>query len=158
MRIRRIISRRYPVKTMFMGVITAPQEQHDFNGQITIKRLSRQERLQRGTHRFRFHIDHYVNQLIVNRDWRQLHDDPSYSMDKLTQLITNYYRLEEDIEATLCYRYATHVGEQRTRELRVVLGHETIENKTFVDEHGVQQQLTIQHILISCFLPQGALI
>ncbi len=57
MRIRRIISRRYPVKTMFMGVITTPQEQHNFNGLVTIKRLSRQERLQRGTHRFRFHID-----------------------------------------------------------------------------------------------------
>ncbi len=105
---------------MFMGVITAPQEQHNFNGLITIKRLSRQERLQRGTHRSRFHIDHYVNQPLVEGDWHQLHDDASYTMDDLTQLIVNYYQLEEDIEATLCYRYATHVGGQRTRELRDV--------------------------------------
>jgi hypothetical protein len=31
----------------------------------------------------------------------------------------------------------SRVGGQRTRELREVLGHETIENKTFVDEHVV---------------------
>ncbi len=140
-----------------MGVITASQEQHNFNGLITIKWLSRQE-LQRGTHCFRFHIDHYVNQLIVDGDWHQLHDDPSYTMDELTQLIVNYYQLEEDVEATLCYRYATHVGKQRTRELREVLGHETIENKTFIDKHGQRQQLTIQDVVISCFLTQGTLV
>ncbi len=86
---------------MVMGVITAPQEQHNFNGLITIKLLSRQERLQRGTHRFRFHMDHYVNWVIVDGDWQQLHDDPSYAMDELMQLITNYYQPEEDVEATL---------------------------------------------------------
>jgi hypothetical protein len=37
-------------------------------------------------------------------------------MDELMQLITNYYDLEENVEATPCYCYATHLGEQRTSE------------------------------------------
>jgi hypothetical protein len=39
-----------------------------------------------------------------------------------------------------------------------VLGHEMMENKTFIDEDGVQRQLTIQDIEPFCFLPQGTFI
>ncbi len=65
-------------------------------------------------------------------------------MNEITQLIDNYYQREEDIKSTLCYQYATHVGELRTRELIEVLGYKTIENNTFIDEDGVQQQFTIK--------------
>jgi hypothetical protein len=68
MRVRRVISRRHPVKTMFMGVITQPQQENNFNGLLSMKRLSEQQILLRGTHRHRFHLDYDVNRLIVEEE------------------------------------------------------------------------------------------
>jgi hypothetical protein len=50
--------------------------------------------------------------LIVEGDWKQLYDGPTYTVNKLSHLITNYYQLEEAVEVTLYYRYITHVGEE----------------------------------------------
>ncbi len=36
-RSRRVISRQHPIKTMIMGVITQPNEEHDFSGVISLK-------------------------------------------------------------------------------------------------------------------------
>jgi hypothetical protein len=71
--------------------------------------------LRQRTYRYRFHVDHHVNWLIVEGDWRQLHDDVTYTIHELSHLITNYYKLKEDIETTLCYRYITNIGEERKR-------------------------------------------
>ncbi len=76
-------------------------------------------------------------------------------MNELSYLITNYYQLEEDVAATLCYRYITHVGEERTRTHREVLGFETIQYKTKINEHGMETPLTIDDIELSCYLHQG---
>jgi hypothetical protein len=42
-RVRRVISRQHPIKTMFMGVITQPMEKHNFSGVLTIKQFSKQQ-------------------------------------------------------------------------------------------------------------------
>jgi hypothetical protein len=41
-RVRREMKKLHPVKTMFMGVITTPNPEHDFNGLINMKWLSKQ--------------------------------------------------------------------------------------------------------------------
>jgi len=51
MKVRRVISRRHPVKTMFMGVITKPITEQIFDGKIKLLRLARHEELEKGTHR-----------------------------------------------------------------------------------------------------------
>jgi hypothetical protein len=71
-----------------------------------------------------------VNRLIVEGDRRQLHNDNTYTMNELSHLITNYYQLKEDVAVTLCYRYITHIGEERTRTYREVLGFKRIQHKT----------------------------
>jgi hypothetical protein len=50
---------------MFMGVITQRNPERNFSGVISLKRLSEQQQLQRGTYRTRFHLDYHVNRLIV---------------------------------------------------------------------------------------------
>ncbi len=113
LRIRRVISRSHPIKTMFMGVLTSPIPEQNFNGLLALKRLSRQEILRRGTYQYRFHIDHHVNWLIVEGGWRSLHDDDTYRFSELSQLITEHYELEEDISQALCFRYSHYEGEER---------------------------------------------
>jgi hypothetical protein len=49
-------------------------------------------------YQFWFHLDHHVNQLIVKGQWRNLHDDEMHMMDKLTHLIADYYKLQEDVK------------------------------------------------------------
>ncbi len=87
-----------------------------------------------------------------------LHDDVMYTIAELSQLIVDYFDLGEDVTNTLCFRFATHVGEDRRREHRTLLENETIENKTFINEEGHQQQLTINCVELSCYLPQGAIV
>ena len=140
-----------------MGVITQPQEEHNFNGLLTIRRLSEQQQLQWGTYRYRFHLDYHVNQLIVDGEWRHLHDDPTYTMDELSHLITNFYQLEDDVAESLCFRYVTHVGQERTRRWITILGHDTIQNKTLRNAEGGEVQLTINDIELSCYLPAGTI-
>ncbi len=99
-----------------------------------------------------------MNRLIVEGDWRQLHDDNNYTMNELSHLITNYYQLEEDVAATLCYQYTTHVGAERTRTYREVLGYETIEHKTKINEQGMETPLTTYDVDLSCYLRQGTVV
>jgi hypothetical protein len=42
MRVRRVINRSPPVKTMFMGVLTCLISEQNFNGLIVMEQLSRQ--------------------------------------------------------------------------------------------------------------------
>jgi hypothetical protein len=87
-----------------------------------------------------------------------LHDDATYTMMELSQLIVNYFELGGDVAKTLCFCYVTQVGEERRREYRMLIENETIENKIFINEEGNQQQLTINCVELPCFLPQGTVI
>ncbi len=49
MQIRRVISRSNPIKVMFMGVVFPPSPEHNFDGKVTIKQVSRIRQLLRDT-------------------------------------------------------------------------------------------------------------
>ncbi len=65
-----------------------------------------------------------------------LHDDDTYTMAKLCQLIVDYFELGDDVADTLCFRYPTHIGEERRRAYETLLDNDTIEGKTFINEEG----------------------
>jgi hypothetical protein len=44
----RVVSRSHPVKTMFMGVITQPNEERNVSGLVSLKRLSKQQQFKEG--------------------------------------------------------------------------------------------------------------
>jgi len=48
--------------------------------------------------------------------------------------------------------------EERRRTYVMLLDNDTIEGKTFINEEGHQQQLTINFIELSCLLPQGTVV
>ena len=99
------MNKLHPIKTMFMGVVTSPVPEHDFNGLIHIKRLSEQYVVWRDTHRYRFSQDYDINQQIVSGEWRQIYDDPTYNIAELTLLITEFYNLDRNIEEMICFHY-----------------------------------------------------
>jgi exonuclease V gamma subunit len=77
---------------------------------VLLKRLSEQLQLQRGTYRTQFHLDHHVNWLIVEGSWRQLYDDATYTIAELSQLMVEFYQLEDDVAQALCFCFETQVG------------------------------------------------
>jgi hypothetical protein len=78
---------------MFIGVITQPQPENNFNGLLIIKQLSEQQIL---------HLDYNINLLIVEGEWRRLYDVPMYTIAELSQLIVENYQLGDDVADTLC--------------------------------------------------------
>jgi hypothetical protein len=73
-------------------------------------------------------------------------------------LVVEYYELEEDIELTICIRYMTHVGVNRTRTWVRLCEHERIEDQQTRTEKGVQQQLTIDNAKLFCYLQWGMMV
>ena len=39
----KIRSRRYPVKVMYLGIVVCPNEDHNFDGRVMLKRISKEE-------------------------------------------------------------------------------------------------------------------
>ena len=54
-------SRRFPVKSMFMGVIARPREDRNFDGKILLERVSEEKTLTRNSTNQNFSVDLNVN-------------------------------------------------------------------------------------------------
>lgn len=102
---------------MFVGVILRPQPEQNLEEKNTNKRGSRTWQLERDTHcSNRFHHGHDINQLIIERDWRNVYDDEMYTTVELMTLIAAHYELDDNFANTLCLQYVTHAGEGATKE------------------------------------------
>jgi len=86
-----------------MVVIVQCNEQENFNGLVSIKRLSSQEVLQWDTYCLLFNLDYHANQLIVKWEWKNLYEDDTYIIDEISHLISNYHQLKEDVSDLLCF-------------------------------------------------------
>ena len=140
----RVIHRQHPVKTMFMGVITKPIPERNFDGKISILRLSRQVRLQRNTYRTNIHEDRGINEMIRNREWVELFEDDTYRVDEMIARIADYYNFPDGVETSLCFRYITHLGDDYSRKHYVNLrSNETIRGKKLVTRDGEDRTIAL---------------
>jgi len=158
LQIRKVISRRHPIKVMFMGVVTMPDEERDFDGKISMIRVSREKELDRDSHPTKFHDDRHINDQIKQGEWRMLYADNTYTFDELIALIVNEYNMDEEMEARLRFRYITHVGVNRRKKYVALRGNDSIAGRTYQDETGIEHELTINDVVLTSFLPPGTLI
>jgi hypothetical protein len=100
-------------------------------------------------------LDHHVNRLIVEGSWRQIYDNPTYTIAELSQLMVDFFHLEDDIAAALCFRYETQVGGQR--RMVELLVNETLEGKIVRTLQG-ERELTIDDVDLACYYPQGTIV
>ncbi len=146
---RRIISRRNPVKTMFMGVVSQPQSKNNLNGKIEMKWFSRSRQLKWVTYQSNKLLFH-INQLISGQGQGKLYDDPTYTSTKLLTLIADYSELDEDVATALCLRYVTHAGEENNRRAIKLRANETLPEIIIITNEGNHQTLTINDVTLSC--------
>ena len=62
----KMLSRRYPVKSMFMGVVGRPLPHRNFDGKIFLERVSKRKFIQKCTAHTNFSDDTLVNNEIKN--------------------------------------------------------------------------------------------
>jgi hypothetical protein len=64
------LSRRYPVKVMFQGIISRPYPEHHFNGCIMLKRCSKTRKSKRLSYNQYFDDSYHITHLLKTNDWK----------------------------------------------------------------------------------------
>ena len=97
----KIRSRRHPVKVMYLGVVGRPMKDEtkdvDFNGRIMIKRVAREQKVEKLTRNQNFSPDAKVNDALkYDKDWRDIYDENAdMTAGHLCDHIAEIYGLSE---------------------------------------------------------------
>ena len=107
----KMLSRRFPIKAMFMGVVGRPIPHRNFDGKIFLERVSERIPVSKITSHKNFSDDVIINQGIKNGEWRSLFDNKTHLVviKILTEIYKNY-ALDESIFDRLELQYTTFVG------------------------------------------------
>ena len=102
--------RRFPVKTMFMGIVARPQKHHDFNGKIFMKRVSKKRYLGTMTNHGNFSEDAIIISQIKSDEWNSLIDVTVYTDEDLRHFFSCTYELEDYIVEILEFYFTSKIG------------------------------------------------
>ena len=70
---QKVLSRRFPVKAMFMGVVGRPIKTKNFDGRIHLEGVSKTVAVSRLTSHQNFCEDVQINEQVKRGGWRDLH-------------------------------------------------------------------------------------
>ena len=113
----KILSRRFPVKSMFMGVIANPIKEQNFNGKIFFERISKQETIKQVRCHKNFSHDVHVNEELSRGGWRLLLTDIQ-SVEEIFNIIEEHYLLDNFIRERLQMVYVTYsAGGQKQKKI-----------------------------------------
>ena len=106
----KIRSRRFPVKSMFLGVVGRPNEEHNFDGKILLKRVSEEVEMKQNSTNQNFTDDVLVNSDLKSGGWKEVIDDLNITPHDATDLIADAYGLEDAVRTRLIFQYSTFIG------------------------------------------------
>ena len=89
---------------MFLAVIAQPNEEHDFDGKIFIKRVAREEEYKKTVFNQNFTDDATMNGLIKDGEWKHL-PNGECSLGDLKDAVAEHFFLDDDIKERLVIRY-----------------------------------------------------
>jgi len=137
LRVRKEINHRHPTKTMFIAASSMPNEEHDFDGKIYIKRISKDKTTECTSFNQGFHFNRDINQMLKNGEWRELYpnSDSTFLFGDLRELITEHFELDDNIGDSLAFWYATF-GLNGKKRIIGLLDNDCMEGKETIAEHG----------------------
>ena len=92
------ISRRFPIKSMFLGVVTRPIPHRNFDGRILLERVSKQTTVSKLTTHTNFSDHILINSAIKKGEWKDLFQgNKELTIGEIIDTISLYYGLEEYI-------------------------------------------------------------
>ena len=92
----KMYSRRFPVKTMFLGVVARPVKHRNFDGKILLERIAKDKVITTATSHTNFTDDALCNKEIKNGSWRDHIIFENSTADDIIIYISEQYRLSED--------------------------------------------------------------
>jgi hypothetical protein len=108
LQVRKVVSRRHFLKTMFFGVVGEVNEENGFDGKIFLERISENNILNRTTYRNNYHHDREINDALKAGEWRELYpDDPSIPSSEFIRMIVEFFTLDDTGEY-LWLRYTSY--------------------------------------------------
>ena len=107
--VRKVISHCHPAKCMFIGAVTKPIEQHNFDGKIYIKRISIHKTLTRASYSKSFHISQLVNNQLKGGNWHHLYlPNANFNFHEYKMLIVDNFELDDNVGEQLEFQYITY--------------------------------------------------
>ena len=107
---QKMLSRRFPIKTMFMAVVARPMKHRNFDGKIFLERVLKTRFLEKATAHQNFTDDAIANEMLKNGEWRQHYDDNNVTCDEVLTSIGENYCLDDYVTDRLELFYVTKVG------------------------------------------------
>ena len=116
----KMLSRRYPIKFMFMGVVGRPIPHRGFDGKIFLERVSKTKYITMCTAHTNFSDDALVNAEIKNGDWRKLIPALHSNLEEIKILFYDNYDLEDAVIDRLEFFYVTKIGNKgNVKDVRI---------------------------------------
>ena len=129
-----MISRRFPIKTMFMGVVARPIPHRRFGGKVLMERVSTTKRVQKATSHRNFSDDALVNEAIINGEWKNLICSTEELVVDILDFISTSYALEEFISQRMEASFVSKIGNAGRVETKVLLPTDVISHVTIRDQ------------------------
>lgn len=150
----KIRSRRYPVKVMYLGVVARPQDEHDFDGRVFLKRVSRPKVQGRASRNKSFSVDVLLNEALKDgsESWHLLYTD-GITIDELAARVVDNYDLDEYVASRLEFSYVSHTT--GGNEKRIVLNGTDSISGTRIDSNGDEQLLELDDVELFVAVQQG---
>ena len=116
---KKVVSRRYCEKVMFLGVVACPRPEHEFDGRVFLKRVAKEKVLTRASPHQRFTDDAILNTEIKNGGWRNMFVD-GMTTGELLDVIVDVNGLEDDVAERLELRYEDWSGQDGNKTWKSV--------------------------------------
>jgi hypothetical protein len=157
---RRLVSRQHPAKVMVMAVVGKPDPIHNFNGKISLKRVSRKKRQINTSYNQDFCTSRSLLESIEDGDWHHLYqgDTPGYTMGDLAEDLRELYNLHGDHNLLFRYQNCIIVGGEQKKKWVNLSEWEVLENKLITTENNVDRQLTLADLHLYQKVVPGTLV
>lgn len=161
---KKVRSRRHAVKVMFQGIITKPYPEHNFKGQISLKRVSIPVTTQKLSFNKKFDDSYHVTNLLKDNEWRlTCNINAATTVQEAIDEIQHIYCLYDNIAENLCFSYYTHSKKGKKKVKRMYMDENNgvgscaklLGTKTYIDENNKRCKLTLKDIDLHVRVPRN---
>jgi hypothetical protein len=159
---KKVRSRRFPTKVMFQGIITKPYPEHGFNGQISLKRVSKQDETKKLSFNKKFDDSYHITNLLKNNEWvYTCAIDSKTTVQESIDEIQHVYGLHDNVAERLCFSFHTFSKTRKKKIKRMYMGENgegscalLLGKKKIVDKSGKTRLLTLEDLDLHVRVPR----
>lgn len=155
----KVVSRRFPVKVMFLGVVACPNPTHKFDGRVFLKRVSKEVEVTRASRNKNFSVDAVINDGLKAGCWKDLLIGVAdITVQEAVELVGMNYDLDDFVTSRLQLSYDTFTvgGKKKRKKLEPGQRLDTLGVRTL--ENGEQVAIGLQDLELDVVLQAGDLV